>query len=49
MNGATVRPTTFYSYDGLNNLTLSRQGGLTQARATAITRYSYGEGGRLRR
>ncbi|MEA3064796.1 MAG: hypothetical protein QOJ27_1242, partial [Sphingomonadales bacterium] len=42
-----VRPTTFYSYDGLNNLTMSRQGGLTPAAGDRITRYSYGAGGRL--
>ncbi|HEX8623379.1 MAG TPA: LysM peptidoglycan-binding domain-containing protein [Allosphingosinicella sp.] len=46
-NGATVRPTTFYSYDGLNNLTMSRLGGLTPGAGDRITRYGYGPGGRL--
>ncbi|HEX8620555.1 MAG TPA: LysM peptidoglycan-binding domain-containing protein [Allosphingosinicella sp.] len=46
-NGASVRPTTFYFYDGLNNLTLSRQGGVTQAGGDRLTRYAYGAGGRM--
>ncbi len=45
--GAAVRPTTFYSYDGLNNLTVNRQGGLTAAATDRIIRYHYGAGGRL--
>ncbi len=47
MNGASVRPTTFYYYNGVNNLMLSRQGGVTQAAGDRLTRYTYGAGGRM--
>jgi YD repeat-containing protein len=46
-NGATVRPTTFYYYNGIDNLTLSRQGAATQSTGDRLTRYAYGAGGRL--
>jgi YD repeat-containing protein len=46
-NGATVRPTTFYYYNGLNNLAMTRQGAMTQAAGDRFTRYAYGAGGRL--
>ncbi|HYD36296.1 MAG TPA: hypothetical protein VEA60_01705, partial [Allosphingosinicella sp.] len=45
--GASVRPTTFYYYNGVNNLTLSRQGGATQGGGDRLTRYTYGAGGRM--
>jgi YD repeat-containing protein len=45
--GTTVRPTTFYYYNGLNNLTMTRQGAMTQAAGDRFTRYVYGAGGRL--
>jgi YD repeat-containing protein len=44
---ATVRPTVRYSYNGLNNLTMTRQGGQTVAAGDRFTRYTYGAGGRL--
>ena len=47
LTGASVRPTTFYYYNGINNLTLSRQGGLTQSGGDRLTRYTYGAGGRM--
>ncbi|HYD39126.1 MAG TPA: LysM peptidoglycan-binding domain-containing protein [Allosphingosinicella sp.] len=47
LNGATVRPTTFYYYNGVNNLVMSRQGAMTQATGDRLTRYVYGAGGRL--
>ena len=46
-NNAAVRPTVRYHYDGLNNLTLTRQGYETPAAGDRFTRYSYGDGGRL--
>jgi YD repeat-containing protein len=46
-NGAPVRPTLSYSYNGLNALTRTRQGGETAASGDRITRYAYGAGGRL--
>jgi YD repeat-containing protein len=42
-----VRPTVRYSYDGLNDLTVTRQGGETAAAGDRFTRYTYGAGGRL--
>ncbi|HEX8222848.1 MAG TPA: LysM peptidoglycan-binding domain-containing protein [Allosphingosinicella sp.] len=47
MNGTLVRPTTFYYYNGVDNLTLSRQGGLAQSGGDRLTRYTYGAGGRM--
>ena len=47
LNGATVRPTTFYYYNGVNSLTMTRQGAMTQAAGDRFTRYVYGAGGRL--
>jgi YD repeat-containing protein len=41
---ATMRPTTRYAYDGLNNLTVTRQGGETVAAGDRITRNSYTAG-----
>ncbi len=43
----SVRPTIDYSYDGLNALTVTRQGGETAGAADRITRYHYAVGGRL--
>ena len=45
--GGSVRPMVSYSYDGLNNLTRTQQGGLTPSASTdRITRHLY-EDGRL--
>ncbi|HYD37424.1 MAG TPA: hypothetical protein VEA60_07410, partial [Allosphingosinicella sp.] len=46
-SGVSVRPTVRYYYDGLNNLTRTRQGGTTTTTGDRITRYTYGAGGRL--
>ncbi len=46
-NGASVRPTISYSYNGLNELSLTRQGGVAAAAGDRITRYTYGAGGRV--
>ena len=45
--GASVRPMVTYAYDGLNNLTSTRQGHETQASTDRITTYAYGTSGRL--
>jgi YD repeat-containing protein len=45
--GLWVRPMVTYAYDGLNNLTSTRQGNETQASTDRITLYGYGAGGRL--
>ncbi|HEY0148093.1 MAG TPA: LysM peptidoglycan-binding domain-containing protein [Allosphingosinicella sp.] len=47
--GAQVSPVVRYSYDGLNNLTQTRQGAQVEASTDRITRNSYGAGGRLER
>jgi YD repeat-containing protein len=44
---ATVTPTVDYSYDGLNNLSRTRQGGALAAAGDRITTYAYGQSGRL--
>jgi YD repeat-containing protein len=46
-NGAQVRPTVDYSYDGLDHLTRTRQGGQAAAAGDRISRNAYGAGGRL--
>lgn len=47
-NAAAVSPTLRYSYDGLNNLVRTQQGGFIADDVNdRITRYGYGEGGRL--
>jgi YD repeat-containing protein len=46
LSGAWVRPTTLYSYDALDNLSVTRQVGGAAA-ADRYTRYTYGAGGRL--
>jgi YD repeat-containing protein len=46
-SGASVRPTTFYYYNGVNDLVMSRQGGAIQAAGDRFTCYTYGAGGRL--
>ncbi|MEA3065251.1 MAG: hypothetical protein QOJ27_1703, partial [Sphingomonadales bacterium] len=45
--GASVQPTVRYSYDGLNNLTMTRQGSQSFSAGDRFTRYSYGADGRL--
>jgi YD repeat-containing protein len=45
--GAWVRPTVRYAYDGLNNLTRTRQGTDALSGSDRVTRYSYGADGRL--
>jgi YD repeat-containing protein len=44
--GNSVRPMVTYSYDGLNNLTRTQQGGLTSLGSDRVTRHLY-EDGRL--
>ncbi len=46
-NGASVRPTIAYSYNGLNELSVTRQGGVAAAAGDRYTRYTYGAGGRV--
>jgi YD repeat-containing protein len=46
-DGYWVQPTVHYSYDGLNNLTLTEQGDSYFSYADRYTRYRYVEGGRL--
>ena len=46
-NGAQVRPTVRYYYDGLDNLKLARQGKEATSSGDRFTRYFYGAGGRL--
>jgi YD repeat-containing protein len=43
-NGATVRPTVDYSYDGLDQLTVTRQGGQAAAAGDRISRNFYVRG-----
>jgi YD repeat-containing protein len=45
--GNFVRPTVDYAYDGLNQLTRTRQGNQSAAAGDRITRNDYGPGGRL--
>ncbi|MDQ4086534.1 MAG: LysM peptidoglycan-binding domain-containing protein, partial [Pseudomonadota bacterium] len=45
--GLSVTPTVEYFYDGLNNLTRTRQGGAAAAAGDRYTRYTYGDDGRL--
>ena len=47
LNGAVVRPTTAYYYDGLDNLSMTRLGGGAPGASDRYTRYAYGPGGRL--
>jgi len=44
---ASVTPTVEYLYNGLNNLSRTRQGGATAAAGDRITTYTYGANGRL--
>jgi YD repeat-containing protein len=46
-NGASVRPTIAYSYNGINELSVTRQGGVAAAAGDRYTRYTYGAGGRV--
>jgi len=46
-NGTTVTPTTWMSYDGLNNLTISEVAELGRGGNILTTRNTYGAGGRL--
>ena len=46
-NGASVRPTISYDYNGLNELSVTRQGGVAVAAGDRYTRYTYGAGGRV--
>jgi len=47
LNGTAVRPTIGYRYNGLNELSLTRQGGAAAAAGDRYTRYTYGPGGRV--